>query len=77
MGCASDLVLILQGVNREEIENLAYTLKEINTVAGLYTGICSPEEFHDVKEIWCTLFRNMYLPTYVLILQESLFLWKV
>lgn len=58
-----DIHLKLQGDTKEEIENLAYTSKEINTVAGLHTyttiGICNPEHLHTVKEIWSTLFENV------------------
>lgn len=56
-------IVTLQGSSKEEMESLAYTSKEINTVAGMYTyvsiGICSPKDLHTVEEIWSTLFRNI------------------
>lgn len=56
------MYLTLQGDTKEEIENLAYTSKEINTVAGLHiyvsVGVCSPEDLHVVSDVWNTLFGN-------------------
>ena len=49
-----------QGCNTEDIENISYTIKEINTVAGLHTYtvvcVCQPEAFLALKDVWENVF---------------------
>lgn len=52
-----------QKYSTQEIESISYTVKEINTVAGLHTytvvAFCEPESFVIVKEIWGSVFTGV------------------
>ena len=66
------VTLFLQGSSTEEIENISYTAKEINTVAGLHTYtvlcVCEPEAFVTIQTVWEGIF--LFLDTFSL--QKSL-----
>ena len=66
------VALSLQGSSTEEIENISYTAKEINTVAGLHTYtvlcVCEPEAFVTIQTVWEGIF--LFLDTFSL--QKSL-----
>ena len=52
----------LQGCAKEDVESLAYTIKEINAVTGLglYTAsvVCFPKTVPLVQEVWTKAFVN-------------------
>jgi len=52
-----------QNYSTQEIESISYTVKEINTVAGLHTytivAFCEPESFVIVKEVWESVFNSV------------------
>ncbi len=65
--CFSNFVLIAlysftQDCTRETIESLAYTIKEINAVAGCSTytvgALSCPASFQVIQEVWTKVFVN-------------------
>lgn len=51
-----------QGSSRENVESTAYTIKELNAVAGchLFTAaaLCDPHSLSLVREVWTKAFVN-------------------